>query len=51
LSPAAALGTVLFSTKALLVKLAFAYMATPEMLLSLRLLMAAPFYIPLQRPA
>jgi drug/metabolite transporter (DMT)-like permease len=42
---AAALGAVLFSTKAVLVKLAFAYMVTPEMLLSLRLLMAAPFYI------
>jgi drug/metabolite transporter (DMT)-like permease len=42
---AATLGAVLFSTKAVLVKLAFAYMVTPETLLSLRLLMAAPFYI------
>lgn len=40
----AALGAVLFSTKAVLVKLAFAYPLTPEALLSLRMLFAAPLF-------
>jgi drug/metabolite transporter (DMT)-like permease len=41
----AALGAVLFPTKAVLVKLAFAYPPTPEALLSLRMLFAAPFFL------
>lgn len=42
---AATLGAVLFSTKAVLVKLAFTYMVTPETLLTLRLIVAAPICI------
>jgi drug/metabolite transporter (DMT)-like permease len=41
----AALGAILFSTKAVLVKLAYAYPLTPEALLSLRMLFAMPFYL------
>jgi drug/metabolite transporter (DMT)-like permease len=41
----AALGAVLFSTKAVLVKLAYAYPLTPEALLSLRMLFAMPVYL------
>jgi drug/metabolite transporter (DMT)-like permease len=41
----AALGAVLFSTKAVLVKLAYPYPLTPEALLSLRMLFAMPVYL------
>lgn len=41
----AALGAVLFSTKSVLIKLAYAYPVTPVTLLALRMACAAPFYL------
>jgi drug/metabolite transporter (DMT)-like permease len=41
----AILGAILFSTKAVVVKLAYAFPVTPEALLALRLLFALPFYL------
>ncbi len=40
----AAVGSMLFSGKAILVKLAFAYGANAETLLALRMLMALPLF-------
>jgi len=41
----AALGTVLFSCKGILIKLCYQHGATPELVMTLRMLFAAPFYI------
>jgi drug/metabolite transporter (DMT)-like permease len=41
----AALGAILFSMKAVLLKLAYGYSITPEALLSLRMMFAAPFIL------
>lgn len=41
----AVLGAILFSTKSVIIKLAYAHPVTPEALLALRLLFALPFYL------
>lgn len=41
----AIVGAILFSTKSVIIKLAYAYPVTPEALLALRLLFALPFYL------
>lgn len=41
----AALGAILFSAKAVLIKLAYAYPVTPATLLALRMICAMPFYL------
>lgn len=40
-----AIGTLLFSTKGILIKLAYQYSVSPEILMSIRMLIALPFYI------
>lgn len=41
----AVFGAILFSTKSVIIKLAYAWPVTPEALLALRLLFALPFYV------